>query len=98
MRLESAAAAKDQDTGSRNLRPGEGTKLRAVYDLFMANKGLPVQYKANTNSNLFQLVNFYGLDIRRIRNGRWVLAGEWFGPTYVDYIADRLAAAERERS
>lgn len=36
------------------------------------------------------LRSFYRLDIRRLDNGRWMLAGEWFGRTYVDYLTDEL--------
>lgn len=110
MRMESAAAAKA--TASAKVRrgppgnqwPAEGTKIRAVYDLLMASKGLPVEVNLSRmfNSNggadgrrIQDLRDYYGLDIRKLSNGRWVLAGEWFGKTYVDYIADRIHAAER---
>lgn len=55
-----------------------------------------------------QLRSFWGLDIRFVPGsnagrrgrgkalGKWVLVGEWFGRTYVDYIADRLAKLDRE--
>jgi hypothetical protein len=52
---------------------------------------------------LHQLMDFYGLDLRLLhRNSRpgryhagsapatWVLAGEYIGPTYHDYIVQRL--------
>lgn len=43
-------------------------------------------YTIVTNLN-----TFYGLDIRRLRNGEWVLAGEYCeNGTYVDYIAEHI--------
>jgi hypothetical protein len=39
---------------------------------------------------LFQLRDFYGLDIRCIRYGKWCLCGEWVvGGGYIDYVAAR---------
>jgi hypothetical protein len=73
--------------------PREGTKLREIYDLFQANKGLPIAFKSDPHgTRVANLINFYGLDLRCIRQGKWVLAGEWFGKVYVDYIAQRVAA------
>lgn len=104
MRLESAAAAKS-GFGPTRLVPREGTRLRRMYDLLQANKGLPIDiYLACfegvkpgvAGANIEQLQDFYGLDIRKIKYGRWVLAGEWFGKVYVDYIADRLREADRD--
>lgn len=106
MRMESAAASKGTKSGAatRNLRPRDGTKLRALYDQFMANKGVPVEMtiaamlgSPNKGGEVDQLRDFYGLDIRKLGYGRWVLAGEWFGKTYVDYIAERIAQAERRQ-
>lgn len=76
-----------------NEAPREGTKLREAYDLFVANKGKPVSFKRRTNRLIDDLIDYYGLDIRCIRNGQWVLAGEWFGRSYQDYIAEHLEAA-----
>ncbi len=65
------------------------------------------QYSRNGGA-LENLRNFYGLDIRAFgeqrppsgRQGRpskrYWLVGEWFGKTYLDYIADRRAREERE--
>lgn len=56
-------------------------------------------------TSLKYLQDFYGLDVRCVQRGAgtsryrkgepgtpgyWVLAGEWIGPTYHDYIAPRL--------
>jgi len=97
--MESAASAKGR--GVRNPRPREGTKLRAIHDLFVANKGIPIAFStsgAPARARIEQLRNFYGLDIRCLARGRWVLAGEWYGSTYVDYIADVIHKADRRRA
>jgi hypothetical protein len=74
--------------------PREGTKIREVYDLFQANKGLPIAFTiAKHQGRIPNLVDYYGLDIRCIRDGTWVLAGEWFGRVYVDYVIQHLNSA-----
>lgn len=83
----------------RRLVPGEGTRLREVYDLFCANKGTVILEKGQSfNNNVNQLRDFYEMDIRCLRKehiadggfSRWVLVGEWFGDRYVDYVAGRM--------
>lgn len=106
MRCQTAAKSKSKNQKGAPLQsvPREGTRLRAVYDLFQAQRGLPVEYQHGQGERLFaQLTDFYGLDIRRLRNGSsrvgristYILAGEWFGRVYVDYIAERL---EKDRA
>lgn len=99
MRMDSAAVAKGHFAPSSHRAPKEGTRLRRLYDLLMANKGVPIEQPLTMFENrpagvagalIEQLRNYYGLDIRKLRYGRWVLAGEWFGTTYRDYIVDRL--------
>ena len=94
MRTMSASSAKHPKWKSYQHRePSPNTKLRKIYDKFMANKGIPVEFELDTSSRNYmtnQLPDFYGLDIRRIDRNCYVLAGEWFGTTYVDYIAERL--------
>lgn len=87
--------------GSTQRAPRAGSGLRKVYDLFQANKGMPVAFQIGdygTGPNtISMLTDFYGLDIRRLHNGssrvgrrsQWILAGEWFGRVYVDYVAER---------
>lgn len=81
--------------------PREGTKLRARWDFLQANRGLPVPMTGGhveISNDVRAFNDFYGLDVRRVgRRNRlsnepeiWVLAGEWFGRIYVDYIAERL--------
>lgn len=73
-------------------KPREGTPLRETYDLFQANRGIPISYTRDRHRSMQipQLQDFYGLDIRNVGYGRWLLAGEWFGRVYVDYVAERL--------
>lgn len=101
MRALTVCQLKGKHARPTQKEPREGTKLRSVYDRFMANKGglidLAVsQHKGAVNSgDLDQLRNYYGLDIRHMGYRRWVLAGEWFGKVYVDYVAERIAAVEK---
>ena len=107
MRTESAATAVGKRAKFVQLCPREGSKLRHLYDVFMEHKGVPLQinlkaeYGAAATSMVTQLQNFYGLDIFCKRGGRgvhhatYLLAGEWFGATYVDYVANRIQKAER---
>jgi hypothetical protein len=76
--------------------PREGTRLRAVYELFQASKGQPIVFvrRAGCTRLIDDLIDYYGLDIRCLGRGRWILAGEWFGRVYVDYVAQRLTASE----
>jgi|SRR5882724_8899568 len=81
--------------------PREGTHLREVYDLFQSSKGVPIEWSpGNRGKYIMDLTDFYGLDIRRLQSGnsrsgrksQYVLAGEWIGRVYIDYIAERLKA------
>lgn len=98
MRTESPARAKSSK-GVLRFVPREGTKLRELYDLLQSRRGLPIEIpitRVFPISSIAQLTDFYGLDIRRLGPGykRWILAGEWFGLEYRDYIAARLQEAE----
>lgn len=101
MRVESVSALKriKHGHGRTVLYPHEGTRTRALYDLFKANEGIPIgdlSLSVSDHSTLARLQDFYGLDIRCIRRGTWVLAGEWFGSRYVDYIAQRITERSRD--
>jgi hypothetical protein len=95
----SAAAAKRGTVRVKDVLPREGTVTRKVYDMFMASRGVPIafshsaldrRHKCNMCSILEALRSRYGLDIRVLEPGKWVLAGEWFGKNYIDYIAAHL--------
>ncbi len=91
MHTTSAAVAKGKYPEPHNLKPREGTKVRAAFDLFCANKGKVVDWCTTKNSCVIitQLQDTYGLDIRRIKKSKYCLVGEWFGNTYIDYVAMR---------
>lgn len=101
MKMESVSTAKGRRRASAQLISTDGTRVRRLYDLLMANKGIPLDVPLTKFDGrpigrvISCLTDYYGLDIRKLHNGRWVLAGEWFGPAYRDYIADRIHAAER---
>ena len=96
MKLASATVSKGFGRTDTHPRPQEGTRLRRMFDLFVKQKGCPVEISLtwfegkNSSALVEQLRDCYGLDLRRLSNKRWVLAGEWFGDFYVDYIADKL--------
>lgn len=107
MRCTSAAIMKRGRKKGYNPRPAprEGSELRVVYDTLQASRGIPIEF-APSRALLMRfrdLTDFYGLDIRGTDRGdrrtnrpsKFVLAGEWFGRVYIDYIAERLAAAEQ---
>lgn len=74
--------------------PREGSRLREAYDFFVSSRGIPVAVLLSTypRTTIDNLRDYYGLDIRCIESGKWVLAGEWFGKHYVDYIAAVMAS------
>jgi hypothetical protein len=78
----------------RNAIPSEGSKLRAIYDRFQASKGRVIEFSRTNDRPLLDLQDYYGLDIRRVSRGKWVLAGEWFGRVYLDYVSEHLASQD----
>jgi hypothetical protein len=100
MRCSSATKIKSGKNWGARTRPDPESRIGMLYDAFKNNAGKPLSLKFNRRDSTSreQLMNFYGLDIRLIgkgdsRTGRlstYVLAGEWFGSKYVDYIAEKL--------
>lgn len=90
MRTTSAAQAKGKETSPRQNAPRPGTAIRVAYDLLQANHGLPVTIRDPYGVIKAQLQDIYGLDIRNCGQHRYLLAGEWFGRVYIDYVAERL--------
>lgn len=107
MRVLTAAEMKNNRRGARTHKiPAEGSQLRQLYDLLQASKGVPLDISAyqilgrNSARAIADLTDYYGLDVRNLasdRHPRWVLAGEWFGRVYVDYVAERLKEGKSER-
>lgn len=91
-------------------KPRQGSRVRYFYDLLMASKGVPVDLGISSKkkesggdaARLQTLINCYGLDIRvaQYKHGSkpklYVLAGEWFGSVYVDYIAEAMERKEAD--
>ena len=94
MRRRSAATTR------RDL-PREGTLLRLVYDLLYEHRGRYVPHaewraaielvgsNPKMSGVVAQLRDYYGCDVRPHWGGP-MLAGEWVGRAYVDYVAERL--------
>lgn len=78
-------------TNKRN-EPREGTKLRELWDLFLAHKGEAVEVtfsnrgSALNRRKLDDLTDYYGFDVKRLGPGRWMLVGRWIGHDYVSYV------------
>lgn len=101
MRTESATSFKEKKTGATKQKvPREGTQLRELWNIFQMHKGevviLPITV-IYPKRCIIDLVDYYGLDIRNFgqtygkgrgcKASKWILAGEWFGKEYIDYIA-----------
>jgi len=111
MRTESAYSVKGKGRKGQQKIPRAGSKVRGLWDLLHRYKGeiviLPLTLMFH-NTAINHLRDFYGLDIRNLGGNergrkkggsRWILAGEWFGSRYVDYIAknkQKLAKVEKE--
>lgn len=96
MKIVTVGQMKRGQTVDLDKKPREGTDLRELYDFFMERKGEPVNFAATnekgnrTYRRLTDLQDRYGLDIRKLSRGCWVLAGEWRGSQYIDYIAEKV--------
>ena len=98
MRCLSAARALRKKTRTIHEVPRDGSELRRIYDLLQANKGKPVELGDVRPWEIIPLEDFYGLDIRKVGRKSFktgapslhLLAGEWFGRVYIDYVAERM--------
>jgi len=70
--------------------PQDGSKIREMYDFFLSRKGQVVSPRISARLRE-DLQSYYGLDIRKVGYGQWVLCGEWFGKVYIDYLAEHLS-------
>ena len=80
-------------------RPTPGTRAGDIYDRLMSSKGIPIEIGSQEFMTIMvALTDYYGLDIRHVQRAnkrlglksKYVLAGEWFGRVYIDYIAERI--------
>ena len=90
----------------RNLKiqtvPREGSRLREIYDFFLANPGekllIPAAWGKSWKDHLDGLINYYGLDIRHAGiKGHYWLVGEFRGNHYIDYVAEKYHARFRKK-
>lgn len=80
-------------------RPDPGTYIGICYDTLQSSKGVKVYLgqvvpangrKQRHIATIINVLDYtWGLDIIRCGKGYYILAGEWFGSKYVDYIALR---------
>lgn len=94
MRTRSAASTKYRQLTAVRVLPKEGTRLRAAYDLLLANPGKPVT--PPDRRDLERLRDQYGLEFKRYFDdaanrfdGRIVLIGFWHGGSYQSFTQDR---------
>lgn len=91
MRTAPVSALKGSRAGrTAQPRPQPGTALGDAFDLFQANKALPILF-SHRGRNITDLVDYYGLDIRRVGKKQYCLVGEWFGKIYIDYLAEKFS-------
>jgi len=113
MRFDSVYDLKAKyKAGRQQKMPKPGTKIRRLWDLLQMYKGEVIELPLSTeyNTGITYLIDFYGLDIRKLEDrqhkgrrggsscAKWILAGEWFGSEYVDYISRnkrKLKAVEK---
>ena len=114
MRCESAASLKSKKRHDWLQKiPRQGSTVRRVYDRLMASKGEFIDLfdvLPNPRSKaIYQLQDFYGLDIRSQRvpgdragrcgkglyHKKYAVVGEWFGRVYVDYIVERMVNIDK---
>lgn len=90
---------KGRKTKPLQAKPREGSVTRQLFDRFTQAPGRIIEFQSTTRTEdvlLRTLRITYGLDIRVVRQGStkvhrkstWILAGEWFGSIYIDYIAE----------
>lgn len=77
--------------------PRPGTKIKAVYDLFINHPAIPIHINqinaiiGKRYSMVREILLEYGLDIRNYSHGYWWIVGKYNeDDTYTDYIADKM--------
>lgn len=68
--------------------PRPGTQLRKFYDLLMAHKGETVSYRPGRGM-IRSLEDTYGLIIKPVCPGRYLLQGEWRDGEQVNFVSGR---------
>lgn len=108
MRVESVADIKPTKKGrvrksSGDGLPHEGSSIRQLYDVFKENAGYVIKFDPMVTrqwtrfyAQINQLRDFYGCDIRKVGGygaREYILAGEWIGAYYTDYVKARFDKA-----
>jgi len=97
MRVITVSEMKGRDAPHRDY-PTPGSLADQIYQRLTSSKGKIVDLSDLRGKRsrdrwlaIGQLMDFYGLDIRKIHprkhDALYVLAGEWFGSHYSDYVA-----------
>ena len=108
----SAAKAKGKRHAAPATKPypGWGTINRRILDFFLERRGIVIECSlqdiatqcgltlksGRVSRHISDLTDFWGMDIRKLGNRRWVLAGEWRGSSYTDFISARIDDAEHK--
>ena len=76
--------------------PREGTKIRALFDLFVEFRGQIIDFGANSykvdktlGTRVKYLQDMYGMNITHLSLGKWCYRGEYIGGKYVAYDNDK---------
>ena len=84
--------------------PSEGSLARRVYDQLFADNGKEVELKGLEGTHrgaigaaIVALSDFYGMDIRHFSKSKYILAGEWCGRVYIDYVVERMNENDKKR-
>jgi hypothetical protein len=92
MRINSVAKTKGVKIGPPVQEyPGEGTKVRRVFDKLMDNKMQPVKFddlgieRRHVRNIVRDLIDIYGMEIHRVATQTYMVVGEWVGDTFVDF-------------
>lgn len=88
--------------------PHEGSAPKRLYDVLFAHRGRDVDLRpacreiglpshgGYLRTRLAMLTDYYGCDIRKgLKRGHYILAGEWFGAHYSDYVNQAIDEAIR---
>jgi len=83
---------------SVGVTPRDGTKIRAVFDLFDQNRGAIMTLNASLTKDMAlkpgishsidHLNIMYDMDIRRLGRASYCLAGRWVDGKYEDYFVE----------
>ncbi len=89
-RVVTASQLRGRSVKTQRL-PREGTRLREIYNRFLANRGDGVQLTYHEASVCVRdLTDYYGCDIRWVGHHLYAMVGETVDGVYVDYVAQMI--------